>query len=381
MAVSAYPSSAAGRNSISARVIAVAAAVALLYFGRGFLITMVVALILTFILDPSVGFLVRFRLPRPLASLIVCLLSAGMLVLVGAGIYNQVAGLGEDLPAYAERIRTVIGAASTRMEQFEADTTKALLPKQLQDNAGAQDAGRKQRRRGAAEPPAAPQIQEVRVRPEPTPLFARAYAYLSSFYDVFVMASFVPFLVYFMLSWKEHIRRQFLQLFTYQDGENTVGRAWSSVGDVARAYVVGNFLLGLLLAIISALFFWLLRLPYWLVIGSASGFLSLVPYVGLPLALVPPFLAAMIIYDGLTPYVMILTVVGLLHLLALNVLYPKMVGSRVHLNPLAVTVALMFWGTLWGGIGLVLAIPITAAAKAICDNVASLQPYGRLLGD
>ena len=60
---------------------------------------------------------------------------------------------------------------------------------------------------------------------------------------------------------------------------------------------------------------------------------------------------------------------------------PKFVGSRVHLNPLAVTIALMLRGMLWGGIGLILAIPITAGIKAICDNVGSLKPYGRLLGD
>jgi predicted PurR-regulated permease PerM len=68
-------------------------------------------------------------------------------------------------------------------------------------------------------------------------------------------------------------------------------------------------------------------------------------------------------------------------LTALNLLYPKLVGSRVHLNPLAVTVALMFWGTLWGAIGLVFAIPITAGIKAVCDNVPDLQPVGKLLGD
>jgi predicted PurR-regulated permease PerM len=57
------------------------------------------------------------------------------------------------------------------------------------------------------------------------------------------------------------------------------------------------------------------------------------------------------------------------------------VGARVHLNPLAVTIALMFWGLLWGGAGLALAIPITAGIKAVCDNVSGLEPYGRLLGD
>ncbi len=78
---------------------------------------------------------------------------------------------------------------------------------------------------------------------------------------------------------------------------------------------------------------------------------------------------------------MIAVVVSVLHLVSLNLLYPKVVGSRVHLNPLVVTVALMFWGTLWGGIGLLLAIPITAGIKAVCDNVTSLYGYGKLLGD
>jgi AI-2 transport protein TqsA len=80
-------------------------------------------------------------------------------------------------------------------------------------------------------------------------------------------------------------------------------------------------------------------------------------------------------------YILISVVIAVLHLVALNLLYPKLVGSRVHLNPLVVTVALMLWGTLWGGIGLLLAIPITAGIKAVFDNVASLQGYGKLLGD
>ena len=75
-----------------------------------------------------------------------------------------------------------------------------------------------------------------------------------------------------------------------------------------------------------------------------------------------------------------LTVLGL-HLLGLNVLYPKFLGSRLQLNPLAVTIALLFWGWLWGAVGLILAIPITAAMKIIFDNVETLRPYGTWLGE
>jgi len=122
-------------------------------------------------------------------------------------------------------------------------------------------------------------------------------------------------------------------------------------------------------------------LPYPLLIGPLSGFFSLVPYIGLPLALIPPLLVSPMVFHSFSTYVLLSATVMLLHILALNLLYPKLVGSRVHLNPLVVTVALMFWGFLWDAAGLVLAIPLTAGIKAVCDNVRSLRPYGKFLGD
>jgi len=100
----------------------------------------------------------------------------------------------------------------------------------------------------------------------------------------------------------------------------------------------------------------------------------------MPLALIPALIAALPSREPAL-FLFLTVSIALLHLLALNLLYPKFVGSRVHLNPLVATLALMFWGMLWGGIGLLLAIPLTAALKAVCDNVQSLQHYGQLLGD
>jgi predicted PurR-regulated permease PerM len=194
------------------------------------------------------------------------------------------------------------------------------------------------------------------------------------------MGSFVPFLVYFMLSWRDHLRKRFLSIFEGPD-RAVAGKTWQSIADMARAYVVGNFILGVILSLASVVCFWTWHLPYWPMIGIISGFLSLVPYVGLPLALIPALAATLMTYDTITPYLIISAEVGFLHLIGLNLLYPAIVGARVHLNPLAVTIALMFWGTMWGGIGLLLAIPLTAGMKAVFDNIESLQPYGRLLGD
>jgi AI-2 transport protein TqsA len=73
--------------------------------------------------------------------------------------------------------------------------------------------------------------------------------------------------------------------------------------------------------------------------------------------------------------------VAMVHFVAVNVLTPKLVGQRVNLNALSVTISMMFWSWLWGGFGLVLAVPITAAIKAVCDNVEALKPYGAWMGE
>jgi predicted PurR-regulated permease PerM len=219
----------------------------------------------------------------------------------------------------------------------------------------------------------------VRIHDESTPIGDYLSSRLSAVYQVLLMLSFVPFLVYFMLSWRDHINRSFLQFFHGED-RLIAARSLQGIADMVRAFVVGNFLLGLLLALLSSVLFWTLHLPFPLLVGPLSGIMSLIPYVGLPLAMLPPLFAALAI-NKVSTYVLVVVVVAMLHLIALNLLYPKIVGSRVHLNPLVVTFSLMLWGFLWDAPGLLLAIPLTAGLKAVCDNVKELRPIGKFLGD
>jgi predicted PurR-regulated permease PerM len=222
-------------------------------------------------------------------------------------------------------------------------------------------------------------IPEVRIHEESTPIGDYLVANISSLYHIVLMSSFVPFLVYFMLSWRDHINRSFLQFFHGED-RLVAARSVQGIAEMVRAFVVGNFVLGLILAIISSAVFWTMHVPYPLLVGPFSGFLSLVPYIGLPLAMMPPLFASLSL-NSVSVYVLVVISVGLMHLIALNVLYPKVVGSRVHLNPLVVTLSLMIWGFLWDAPGLVLAIPLTAGIKAVCDNVKGLRRFGKFLGD
>ena len=377
-------------QSASVFLLALSATIGLLYYGRAFCITLVIAVMIAFILDPFVAFVMRIKISRGVASFVVCAVALCLFYLVGLGAYTEIATLSTELPAYSERANELVDSVADRLDKMEQNAYKLLIPKRLQERdriaqvqaqAQAQQKNEtKKRRSKVPEPVAPPVIQEVRIKQDRTSLVNYMYSYISSYYNVLLMTSFVPFLVYFMLSWRDHVRRSFLTLFEGTD-RVIAGKSWQGIADMARAYVFGNFLLGILLSIASCTAFYMWRLPYWMLVGPISAFLSLVPYVGLPLAIAPPLLAALAIYSNLSPYLFIAAIVAFFHLMALNLLYPKIVGARVHLNPLAVTIALMFWGTIWGGVGLVLAIPMTAAIKVVLDNIEHLQPYGRMLGD
>ncbi|MFN0171825.1 MAG: AI-2E family transporter [Bryobacteraceae bacterium] len=365
--------------------------IGLLYWARVFFITLITAVAIAFILDPLVNLLIRVRLPRSFASFVVCSLALGVMYLMGLGAYSQISNLVEDYQeAYGKRVGELVEQGRSQIERTEQAIYKLITParqrkdKELEEQL--KSSTRTGRKRAPAvkpalepDPNAPPQVPEVRIQ-ERMRLVDYVMAQWQSVYLAALMASFVPFLVYFMLSWRDHINRSFLQFFEGED-RAVAAKSLQGIAGLVRTYVVGNFVLGLLLAGISSVLFWRIGIPYPMLSGTLSGFLSLVPYVGLPLAVVPPILVSITVFQAISTYVLIGAVVAVLHLIALNLLYPKLVGSRVHLNPLVVTVALMIWGFLWDAAGLILAIPLTAGIKAVCDNVRSLRPYGKFLGD
>jgi predicted PurR-regulated permease PerM len=372
-------------------ILAAAAAVALLYYGRIFFITVTIAAMIAFLLEPLVEAFMKVRFPRGLASFLACSISLLILYLVGLGLYSEGQLMLEDLPAYSARVNELVDDAAARVDRVEQEVFRTVIPRRFQEG-GAEPAQQqppqptpgtaasRAKKKKQDAPPEPLFVPEVRVRPEPTPLLTYVYDYFRSYYSVFLMASFVPFLVYFILSWRDHLRSRLLVMFE-GEARYTIAKALDGVADMVRAYVVGNFLLGIVLSAASGALFAAVKLPYWVVVAPLSGFLSLVPYIGLPLALIPPLMAALPAIRQPAVYAILIAGVAVLHLLALNLLYPKFVGARVHLNPLVGTLALMFWGMLWGAIGLLLAIPVTAALKAVCDSVSGLRAYGRLLGD
>jgi predicted PurR-regulated permease PerM len=318
------------------------------------LVVLLVSVLLAFILAPLVELLLRARLPRSLASLVAVLLLLAVAVGITYLSYNQAASFIYDLPKYSGKIRAEVVRFRQRAETLENNAS--VLP-----------------------PPTAGEqknVVTVRSAPSWTDLLTRGFGSVS---QALFAASFVPFLVYFMLSWQHHVRSATVMLFRMENrhaAHVTIGL----IASMMRSYMVGNLLVGLFMSAVSTAIFGLLGLPFFYFVGPISGFLSLVPYLGILLALVPPLIVGIGQIQSGDVLAIVATVFGL-HLFSLNILYPKFLGNRMQLNPLAVTIALLFWGWLWGAMGLVLAIPITGAMKIVFDHIQPLRPYGAWLGE
>jgi predicted PurR-regulated permease PerM len=341
------PERPARRHHWAMNFIGIGTLIGLCYYGQLVLVVIIISVLLAFTLAPVTDLLQFLHIPRGLAALVAILLLIAAIAGIFYFSYNQAATLVQDLPKYSSRIREEMMRFRKRAESFE------VLPPEHEKG-----------------------VVNVRPATSWTDILTRGFGSVGT---VVFAASFIPVLAYFMLTWQEHVRSATVMLFPMKD-RNTAYVALGLISAMIRSFMVGNVLIGLLVGLVSTAVFGVAGVPFFYFAGFISGFLTLVPYLGIVLALVPPVFVGL----GHLPFqnlLVILLTVFVLHVIALNVLYPKFLGNRLQLNPLGVTMGLLFWGALWGGVGLVLAIPITATIRIVFDHVEGLKPYGAWLGE
>jgi predicted PurR-regulated permease PerM len=343
-----------GIAAVAQVVIATAAAIGLIYLLKVVLVTVLFSLLLAFALDPIVVLLAKIHVPRPVGAGIALALLVALILATGIFFYNRALDFADELPSYSTAIRDDLRKLEEQAEKLEANT-RTIIPEHK---------GKR---------PIAVEVQEA-------PGLAKIISSGATEYgDLALAAGFVPFLIYFMLTWKSHVHSATLHIFPSEQrpaAYRTIGR----ISEMVRSFIVGNFIVGLLNAAASTAVFWYVGLPYFYFLGIISAFLGLVPYLGLFFALFAPIAAGMGVLSK-SHLLLVFATVVVLHILGMNLLYPKLIGRRLRLNPLAVVLSLLFWGWIWGALGLVLAVPLMASAKIIFDFIDPLRGVAQWLGD
>ena len=342
-------------GSVAQITVGAIAVLVVCYLAKLVLVTLLVSVLIAFMLEPIVSWLQRLHVPRAAGALVAVLLLSGAVWAGSYFFYNRAVSFIHELPKYTEKIRDMLSPVTQQTRDIK-QTTEKILP---------------------ADSEKSNKAVPVKVEGPSGPEFITRN--LGTVTEVVLTVAFVPFLVYFMLSWQEHARSKTVQLFN-PELRSTAYVTLGQISLMMRSFIAGNFIIGIFMSVASMVVFAFLGLPYFYFLGFISGFLSLMPYLGVVLAAVPPLAAGLGTLNETGIFVVIVTVLGL-HLFSMNVLYPKVIGGRLQLNPLVVTIALLIWGWIWGALGLVLAVPIMGTLKIICDHVPSMRQLGEWMGE
>lgn len=341
-------------GSFAQVIVALIAFIGLLYIAKLVMVTTLISVLIAFVLEPFVKNLCRVGVKRWLGSLIALALLLAMAGAFTYFFYSRAVSFAQELPKYSGKIRATLGKLQSQTSTITENAKSAITPPQK---------GR----------------QPLKVEVQQSPGLTNLLSAGSGVVDGLLAASFVPFLVYFMLNWKDHVHVATVKLFPKEHrivAHRTVGR----ISEMIRAFMVGNVVVGVVCSAVSVAVFGALHIQYFYFMGVISGFVSIIPYLGVFVALLPPLAAGIGVLHKTGLLIVVVTVVAL-HIVSMNVLYPKLVGGRLRLNPLAVSLGLLFWAWIWGAWGLILAVPIVGATKVICDYIEPLQPVGDWLGE
>lgn len=335
-------------------VISIGSAVALLYYGKEILVPVAFALFLSFALRPFVSLLERAGVPRVLAILLILFVIIGGVALLVINVTAQLNQFFAQLPRYQNRIRELVTHATEVVNSLR-ERMGSILP---EDTRG---------------------IREVKITESSLETTRAFMARLGATIGIILYTAAIPFLAFFMLKDREKFGRVLAGMLTRNErlGESDV------TGAIARTmtgYALGLSFVMLIMAGATTLTLMLLRIDYYYVLGPIAGVAVLLPYVGVILSTVPAVAVTYIQYDG-EKALLVFLVYSLLQFLEGNVLTPYIVGGKVKLFPLTVMIAFLFWGTIWGVPGAVLAVPLTSAIKVVCEHVRGWEGLARLLGE
>jgi predicted PurR-regulated permease PerM len=324
--------------------------VAFAYFARIVLIPIFLSVFLAMLFEPVVEVLVNRRVHRKPAATIVVL----SFVVVSAAalwfVYLSSFSLLNDL-AVSPRVAALASYVQRTAGSFDI---RSFMPVQ---------GGHVQ-------------VQKVEIVQEVPAWMGFVLTGFGSIFGLMSVGIFVPLLLFYFLFDKENL----------VESLNAVLGEWcylptlnSELPNMIRAFFYSNIVTGGGLMLTHAFLFYALNFENWVPLAVITGFLNMLPIVGAPLAILVPIVMGILPAGVVFPYLGVIVVSLALHLVFNNFVLPVLIGSRININTASLAIGLLFWSWLWGGIGFLIAIPMTALIKIFLESNSSTVPIANLM--
>ncbi len=353
----------------SLRVLALSAIVVMLRFAAPVLLPLVLALLLFYMLDPLVDRIEAWHVPRGLASTAVVFGLLGALGVGGTFLRPQLESVVEKIPAGAARLRSTF--RQQRVVQSDSTLQKVQEAAQALDSAAAE----------ASEPaPQTPGVMRVEVQ-QPWRVSNWLWAGGVGMLGLAGQAVTVLFLTIFLLNEDDRFKRKLIQQFETTTGKRITLRILNDIAKQIESFIWVQFFTSALVALATGGALWWLGVEEAAVWGLVAGVMNIVPYFG-PLFVTVLLAAVGFLQFGTIEMASVVAGVALaITTFEGMLLTPHLLSRAAELNHVAIFTAIAFWSWAWGVPGMLLAVPILMALKAVCDHIDGLQAFSEFLGE
>ena len=368
----------------SRTLVTFAAVIAALYFGRDVFVPIALAILLSFVLAPSIRWLHRLGLGRVFPVLFSTCFAVSIIAALTTLVASQLRDVAVELPRYEDTVVRKVDAlralSSGGALQGVEDIMRRLqrsAPKEATPASAAPEGSSA----GSATPPSTPPAPipvEVQ-QPAATP-FEAARTILSPLVHPLAMGGIVVIFTVFILLQREDLRNRLIRLFGASDLQRTTA-AIDDGGKRLSRYLLTQLLLNASVGLLIGVAAFLLGVPNPVLWGILFGCLRFVPYLGPIIGGGLPCLFAAAVTPGWSLALWMFGIVVVVEFLAGQVLEPLLYGHNTGLSPVAVVVSATFWTVLWGPIGLLLSTPLTVCLVVVGRHVDQLEFLDVLLGD
>lgn len=344
-----------GQRSLAITGIFIILLIHMIYFAAPVLMPITLALLLNMLLTPAVRLFIRLHVPRPLAAAVVLLSALFALI----GLIYLLSGPAQQ---WLERAPTGFYKVEQKLRELKKPFEDIQKATQQIEQATQLD-------KSVTEKPQRVEIE----RPGLTEIL------LSGTPQVLATAGVVTVLLFFLLSSGDvFLRKLVIVIPTMTDKKRAVEIVRSIQEDISF-YLLTITLVNAGLGTSVALVLWFLGIPNPMLWGTMVAILNFAPYLGALINLTVLTMVGMLTFDTMSEALIIPGIFVILTLSASNVIVPLVLGRRLLLSPVAIFIAIMVWGWLWGVIGALLAVPLLASFKIVCERVGPLRPIAEFL--
>jgi predicted PurR-regulated permease PerM len=322
------------------------------YVAKEIILPIIAALILKLLLQPAIRFLEEWKVPRTPAALLLIVVLFGTIVGLGTAISGPAgtwaAKLPEGVPRLQERLSFLKGPIDTLrrfLEQAEIYAEWGTSPTPVTNTQG-------------------PTLSET--------LFTGTRSFATGLFTMVL-------LLFFLLSSGDTFLRRLVEILPrFSDKRQAVDISQQIEEDVS-AYLVTITIMNAVVGIATGTVMWLTGLGDPVLWGAVAFLLNFLPILGPLIGVAVFLLAGLLTIDTLWQALLPAGLYLGIHLIEGETITPMLLAKRFTLNPVLVIVALVFWYWMWGVPGAILAVPMLAITKIICDRIRSLAAIGHFL--